>query len=287
MDQVSTLLSAGSQIGKISQEVSTMDAYMNKGIKDIIVEFPRVGEILNDYGISCVSCTVGICALKDILDIHTMAPEKEAELMALIEAVIYPEREARAKETIPSYQQTLTHKFSPPLQILVNEHKMIKRWLALVPRLLDNLDPATQEGERIFRGGVDFIRSYADKLHHGKEEDILFAYFDDKETIFQVIYEDHRTARDYVKQMIAAIDTKDAESLRDNLTAYAALLTEHIKKEDEILFPWLDRSLTASQVTELNEKFELAERELDVDTEKHTTFVEDIETRFKDQAEIV
>jgi len=48
-----------------------MDAYTNKGIKDIINEFPEVGRILGEYGIECVSCTVGICALKDILDIHT------------------------------------------------------------------------------------------------------------------------------------------------------------------------------------------------------------------------
>lgn len=258
-----------------------MDAYKNKCIKEIIAEFPKLGEILDEFGIGCVSCTVGICAFKDILDIHTMTPEKEAELMTRIEAVIYPERAVRAKETLTSYHQTATHKFSPPLQILVNEHKLIKRWLALVPRLLDNLDPTTKEGERIFRGGVDFIRSYADRLHHGKEEDILFAYFDVEEPIFQVIYEDHRTARDHVKQMIAAIDAQGAESLRDNLTAYAALLTEHIWKEDEILFPWLDRSLTAGQIRELDRKFEQADRVLAIDTEKHTTFVEDIETRFE------
>lgn len=258
-----------------------MDAYKDKGIKEIIAEFPKVGEILDEFGIGCVSCTVGICALKDILDIHTMPAEKEAELMARIGAVINPEREIKTSETISSHRQIISHTFSPPLQALVDEHKLIKRWLAMVPSLLEDMDPATKEGERLFREGVDFIRSYADKLHHGKEEDILFTYFDDQEIIFQVIYEDHRTARDHVKQMIAAIDAKDAESLRANLTAYAALLTEHIKKEDEILFPWLDRRLTASKITELEKKFQLADRELAVDTEKHTNFVEDIESRFQ------
>ncbi|MEE4241038.1 MAG: hemerythrin domain-containing protein [Desulfopila sp.] len=264
-----------------------MDAYTNKGIKDIIVEFPKVGDILNEYGISCVSCSVGICALKDILDIHTMAPEKEAELMARIEAVIYPGRKmAKAATTRPSRNQAGSHIFSSAMQLLVDEHMLIKRWLALVPQLLDNLEVTSAEGAEIFRGGTDFIRSFADRLHHGKEEDILFTYFNDEEAIFQVIYEDHRTARNHVKLMMAAIEAKDSKSFRDNLTAYAALLTEHIKKEDEILFPWLDRRLTTSELLELDKKFELADRYLAVDILKHKTFIRTIEDRFAKRAEV-
>ena len=49
-----------------------MDAYLNKGIKDIIKEFPEVEDVLNDYDIGCGPCTVGICQLKDIIDIHRL-----------------------------------------------------------------------------------------------------------------------------------------------------------------------------------------------------------------------
>jgi len=59
-----------------------MESYRNKGIKDIIIDFPQVANILEDYGIGCGPCTVGVCLLKDILDIHKMAPEKEQELMS-------------------------------------------------------------------------------------------------------------------------------------------------------------------------------------------------------------
>lgn len=41
-----------------------MHAYKAKGIRDIIAEFPGVGSILEEYGISCGPCTVGICQLK-------------------------------------------------------------------------------------------------------------------------------------------------------------------------------------------------------------------------------
>lgn len=259
-----------------------MDAYRNKGIKDIIVEFPEVGEILSEYGIECVSCSVGICALKDILDIHAMVPEKEKELMARIEATIYPERDIEFDAvTVKSSEEVDKHEFSQPMQILVDEHTLIKRWLALVPWLLDNIDATTPEGQRIFRAGVDFIKSYADRLHHGKEEDILFTYFDNTEAIFQVIYEDHRIARRHVKQMLVSLDKKDADSLREHLLAYTALLRGHINKEDEILFPWLDRSLTSEQIAELDNKFAGADQNLAVDTEKYRAFVEGLEARLQ------
>jgi hypothetical protein len=52
-----------------------MHAYRAKGIKDLIAEFPGVGSILEEYGIGFGPCTVGICRLKDILEIHRLAIE--------------------------------------------------------------------------------------------------------------------------------------------------------------------------------------------------------------------
>ena len=258
-----------------------MDSYRNTGIKDIITEFPKVEEILEEYGIGCGPCTVGICLLKDILDIHKMAPEKEEELMVRIEGVIYPKRLPKSAAQIHAIQpETAAHVFSAPMQLLVNEHVVIKRWLALIPSVLENIDLTTDAGVQIVVDGIDLIRSYADRLHHAKEEDILFTYFDDSEKIFQVIYEDHRVARNHVKEMLTAIEKKDVDSLNHHLTAYGILLAEHIKKEDEILFPWLDRKLTRAQIIELAEKFEQEDKQIGVDQKKYTSFLNGLETRF-------
>ena len=258
-----------------------MELYRNKGIKDIITGFPEVGEILDEYGIGCGPCTVGICLLKDILDIHKMVPEKEQELMARIERVIYPEREIKTAAPIETVQSVRApHVFSAPMQLLVNEHVVIKRWLALIPSVIEYIDLTTDEGTQIIADGIDLIQSYADRLHHAKEEDILFTYFDDSEKIFQVIYEDHRIARNHVKEMLTAIEKKDVSSLSQHLTAYGILLTEHIKKEDEILFPWLDRKLTRGQIVELGEKFDLEDKEVGVDPQKYQSFLKWLEKRF-------
>lgn len=259
-----------------------METYMSKGIKEIINQFPEVGEILDEFGIGCVSCTVGICELKDILTIHAMAPEQEQQLMARIEAAIYPERQAMVTKNQASEKQTAeAHVFSRPMQILVDEHSLIKRWLALIPVLIDNVDPTSKEGRGIYRQGVDFITSYADSLHHGKEEDILFSHFDDSQTIFRVIYEDHAAARNHVKEMKSAIEREDIQSLHEHLRGYAALLTEHIDKEDEILFPWLDREMSPEQVEQLAEEFRRSDRQLAIKEDRYRLFVEELEERFK------
>lgn len=259
-----------------------VDIYRNKGIKDIITEFPQIGDILEEYGIGCVPCTVGICQLNDILDIHKMAPEKELELMARIEAVIYPEREVQSAEPVDAdLSVDSPHVFSAPMQRLVDEHVTIKRWLALIPSVIEKIDMATDQGMRTVVDGIDLIRSYADRLHHGKEEDILFTYFDDSEKIFQVIYEDHRIARNHVKEMLTAIEKQDVLALSKHLTAYGLLLAEHIKKEDEILFPWLDRKLTPEQLVELLEKFDIEDRQSGVEPEKYDSYLNKLEGRFK------
>lgn len=256
-----------------------MDIYRNRSIKEIIEEFPEIGSILEEYGIGCGPCTVGICQLKDILDIHKMEPEKEQELMLRIEAVIYPERGIKVSSKSGSFEPAeALQDYSPPLQRLVDEHVTIKRWLALVPAVVKNIDITTLEGVQIIEDGIDFIRSYADRLHHGKEEDILFKHFDTTAEIFQVIYEDHRIARNYVKEMLIALDKKDAASLANHLKAYSSLLAEHITKEDEILFPWLDRKLSEDQVEKISKEFEEAEQRINIDTQRYLDFLGRLET---------
>ncbi len=56
----------------------------NQQIKDVISSHPRIGEILNHYEIGCVTCGVGICLLKDVVAIHALGAEIEAQIEAEI-----------------------------------------------------------------------------------------------------------------------------------------------------------------------------------------------------------
>jgi hemerythrin-like domain-containing protein len=57
---------------------------------------------------------------------------------------------------------------------LVTEHRLILRMIALLERNA----PLTADGSytnwQFYLDGVDFIRNFADRFHHAKEEDVLF-----------------------------------------------------------------------------------------------------------------
>ena len=65
-----------------------MEQYLAMEIKSVIEAYPEVGEILDRYGIGCVSCSIGTCLLKDIVKLHALPPESEAKMMALVERAI-------------------------------------------------------------------------------------------------------------------------------------------------------------------------------------------------------
>ena len=52
----------------------------DEAIQDIVKAHPRIGEILNDFEIGCVECSVGICLLKDVVSIHALGDEIEAKI---------------------------------------------------------------------------------------------------------------------------------------------------------------------------------------------------------------
>jgi hemerythrin-like domain-containing protein len=257
-----------------------MEAYMNKGIKEIIDQFPAVEKILDEYDIGCGPCNVGLCQLKDIVEIHRLPVDQEQELMARITRAIDPEAEVKipeVKEATPPAPREFN--YSPPMKKLVDEHVLIKRWIALIPEIVKDLDVESPAGRQLVLDGVELIRSYADKFHHAKEEDILFKYFDENSDILKVMHADHKQARSHVQAILEALEKKDKNAIAEHLLAYAELLTEHIRKEDEILYPWMDRNLSTRQVGELFSKFNAADRHMGFSPQKYEAFIDSLEKK--------
>lgn len=233
-----------------------MEKYLNMPIKEVITRFPKVADILNKYNIGCVPCNVGSCLLKDIVEIHNLSIEEEQDLMAGLAKIIYPDKTV----VIPKLKRKLHAKagelkYSPPIKKLVDEHTLIKRLIALIPEVIETVKTSPKIDKELVLGVTDFIRSYADKFHHAKEEEILFKYFDANLDIVKTMLQDHDTGRNHVKGIVAALEEDDGEAIVKHLNGYKELLTEHIKKEDEILYPWMDRNLSTAQVGELFGKF--------------------------------
>ena len=164
---------------------------------------------------------------------------------------------------------------------MVEEHVLIKRWVALIPEMIKELEVESEEGRQLILDGVDFIRSYADKYHHAKEEEILFKYFDEDLDILKVMHEDHKQARSHVKAILEALDRKDKAAIAKHFNAYGDLLNEHIKKEDQILYPWMDKSLSVTQIGELFSKFNEADEQIGSSSAKYEAFINKFEKKFK------
>lgn len=232
---------------------ASLDHYLDQPIKAIIDRFPTVADALAAYDVGCVHCSVGSCRLRDVFEIHNLSAADERALLKRIAGVLLPGRDVpiprlhgRAEAKPPKGRI-----YSPPLRKLVEEHTLIKRCVACVPALTAAVDVETEADRALVREVVDFIRNYADRYHHAKEEDVLFTYFDAGLDILQVMHADHEAARAHVRAIVKALDRRDRADLVAHLAAWHDLLTEHIRKEDEVLYPWMDRHLETSQVGRL------------------------------------
>ncbi|NLP04250.1 MAG: hypothetical protein GX089_17285, partial [Fibrobacter sp.] len=168
-------------------------------------------------------------------------------------------------------KQTNRTNLAPPIRELVIEHTVIKDFLASIPSLLES-----QSNHGLIAKGIDFIRNYADAFHHAKEEKILFGYFDSDSDIIKSFITEHETGRVYVKEARRSLESNDWVSLEKNLTAYRDLLTEHINKEDEILYPWMNRSLSDTQIGQLFSRFQDVNAEFSNISSEYRVFVESV-----------
>jgi hemerythrin-like domain-containing protein len=224
--------------------------------------------------------------LKDIVSIHNLPADQEQEMMRRISQLI----QSGQKTQIPKVERKPEAKpkelkYSPPMKKLVDEHVLIKKWLALIPEILPRLDLESEEGRQLIRDGVDFIRSYADRFHHAKEEDLLFKFFDENLDMVKVMCEDHKTARNHVKAIVEALARKDRETVAQHLTAYRDLLSQHIKREDEIMLPWMDKQLSVPQVGEMYSRFLEVEERMDSHQKKYEDFITRVEREYRKKEE--
>lgn len=141
--------------------------------------------------------------------------------------------------------------------ILVDEHKLILRMISLLEKNAPSTAQKTYSNWQFYLDGVDFIRSYADRFHHAKEEDVLFAALIEngmpkENSPVAAMLMEHDQGRSFVHAMEAAVieaqagNTDAYNTIADNALGYAALLREHINKEDSILYPLSERVLPES-----------------------------------------
>lgn len=139
-------------------------------------------------------------------------------------------------------------------QLMVEEHKLILRMIALVESNTRLMELGAFRHWKFFVDAVDFIRNYADRFHHAKEEDVLFKALvtngmPEQNSPVAAMLMAHDQGRDFVRAMeTAALRAMDGEPgqipiIAENARGYVTLLRDHIDKEDNILYPLAERVL--------------------------------------------
>ena len=155
---------------------------------------------------------------------------------------------------------------------LMDEHQTILRTLAALEKLVSD-DAHADEPSGTFREVVDFLRTYADRLHHGKEEALLFPAMEARGMPADAgptaaMRHEHDQGRLLVGRMADLADAEpfDRQAFAGPALEFVALLRAHIGKEDHILFPMADRMLAESDLDQLGRAYQEAEdRDFDVD----------------------
>lgn len=155
---------------------------------------------------------------------------------------------------------------------LTDEHKSIK----LMLNILEEICKRLESGEKVDLDHLDriveFIKVFADRCHHSKEEDLLFPAMEEAGVPKEggpigVMLTEHDYGREYVRGISQAIskyrsgDTEASVDIVKNAKGYIELLTQHIYKEDNILYPIADKFLSEKKQEELYEEFEKIEKE--------------------------
>ena len=63
-------------------------------INKTIEQHPFIGELLTKYQIDCVTCGVGICLVNDVVSIHALGDEAEAQIEQEINAYLKREHKS-------------------------------------------------------------------------------------------------------------------------------------------------------------------------------------------------
>ncbi len=160
-----------------------------------------------------------------------------------------------------------------PTEDLINEHKAIKIMLSIMGKIAEDIKENKVFYIKDVEQIVDFLQTFADKCHHGKEETSLFpalvlAGIPKENGPIGVMLHEHTLGRGYIKEISNGVENCkigkkcSSELIAANLTNYVNLLQNHIHKEENVLFPMANKALSEQKQKEIFKQFEKIEEEV-------------------------
>jgi hemerythrin-like domain-containing protein len=143
------------------------------------------------------------------------------------------------------------------------EHRLIERAIELMKAEKERVEAGGELDTLFVDKVVDFIRVYADRTHHGKEEDILFEDLegkpmsDDEARLMAELVEEHKLGRKLTGELVAAKEAYMAGDVSQTATVLARFqelidfYPQHIAKEDDHFFPDTERHYSKEELDKM------------------------------------
>lgn len=179
------------------------------------------------------------------------------------------------------------------IDLMVEEHKNIKRMLVIVRKLCYRIIKHENIDYKDFYSVIDFVRNYADKHHHGKEEEMLFNKMTQElgpaaqKLVTHGMLVEHDLGRLHIRELEEAVGkvlSGDDEAKVDVIgcaMSYVGLLSRHIDKEDSVVYKFAKNNFSKETMESIQkdcDKFEDKDSSNEV-REKYITMVADLEAR--------
>ena len=158
--------------------------------------------------------------------------------------------------------------------LMEEDHANINRALGVIRNICLQLMQGGEVPDEDFREIIEFVREYADKHHHGKEEKYLFPVMVKKlgpvgeKLVTNGMLVEHDLGRADVLSLETALNEYKKNPLLElkldilsYAMAYAHLLQLHIEKENSVVYPFAERGLSEEDFKDINEKSQAFEDE--------------------------
>jgi hemerythrin-like domain-containing protein len=158
-----------------------------------------------------------------------------------------------------------------PRGLLMAEHRLIEKMIEIIRQKIPEIEKTNKIAPVFLDTTIDFFRFYADKIHHGKEEDILFRDCRGKnmreEDIKDMddLIEDHKIGRKIIDEIEDAREKRDVDIkniIIEKLKTLIELYSNHFKKEDMHFFPNSEKYFTENELQLMIREFEDCDRKM-------------------------
>ncbi|MCU0867498.1 MAG: hemerythrin domain-containing protein [Planctomycetes bacterium] len=149
-----------------------------------------------------------------------------------------------------------------PIDVLLGEHRTILQVVDEVERESRRLEAAAVLREAFWQDLLHFADEFDGKLHHHKEEQLLFpalerAGLQPDSGPTAVLRDEHLRTHFWRTRIEQALQTRDRARLAASAASYVDLVRMHVLKENQILFPLARKLIAADDLERMHREFRL------------------------------